>query len=89
MAVLRNLALSGRTGGGHAPQRVWRQSVDDVRFGTHAGLPDSAAESMREPCDIKLHPTPGEAVAKIGGILAICLGLAILVHVLIAAPPMP
>jgi hypothetical protein len=55
--------------------------VEKVHFGTHAGVPDS--ESMRE-----MHPTPGEVLAKIAGVIAICLGLALLAHLLITPPPM-
>jgi hypothetical protein len=60
--------------------------VDKVQFGTHAGLPDS--DSMRETHEIPLHPTPGELLTKIAGVIAICLGLALLAHLLIAPPPM-
>jgi hypothetical protein len=61
-------------------------TVDEVRFGTHAGLPDSG--SMRETHEIPLYPTPSEVLAKIAGVIAICLGLALLVHLLVAPLPM-
>lgn len=60
--------------------------MEKVQFGTHAGLPDS--DSMRETHEIPLYPTPGEVLAKISGVIAICLGLALLIHLLIAPPPM-
>ena len=60
--------------------------MEKVHFGTHAGVPDS--ESMREMHEIPLHPTPGEVLAKIAGVIAICLGLALLAHLLITPPPM-
>jgi hypothetical protein len=41
-------------------------AVDKAQFGTHAGLPDSDAESLRETYEIRLHPTPGETLARIG-----------------------
>lgn len=59
--------------------------MDKVRFGTHVGLPDS--ESMRETHDIPPYPTPGEVLAKVAGVIAICLGLMLLAHLLIAPPP--
>jgi hypothetical protein len=43
---------------------------------------------MRETHEIPLHPTPGEVLTKIAGVIAICLGLALLAHLLIAPPPM-
>jgi hypothetical protein len=73
-------------------RRIWpcrRQgsiSVDKVHFGTHAGVPDNA--STRETYDIPLHPTPGEILAKIAGVISICLGLALLARILITPPPM-
>ncbi len=72
--------------------RIWRvagkgsSSVDKVHFGTHAGVPDG--DSTREMHEIPLHPTPGEIWAKIAGVIAICLGLALLAKLLIAPPPM-
>jgi hypothetical protein len=60
--------------------------VDKVHFGTHAGVPDS--ESTREMHEIPLQPTPGEILAKIAGVVAICLGLALLARMFIAPPPM-
>ena len=56
-----------------------------VNFGTHAGVSDG--DTMREVHDIPLHPTPGEIWAKIAGVIAICLGLALLARMLIALPP--
>lgn len=59
--------------------------MDKSQFGARARLPDS--ESMRETYEIPLHPTPGEVLAKIAGAIAICLGLALLAHLLIAPLP--
>jgi hypothetical protein len=47
--------------------------VDKVQFGTHAGLPDS--ESMRETHEIPLHPTPGEVLTKIAGVIAMAAAI--------------
>ena len=60
--------------------------MNDIQFGTHAGLPSDDAENKRETHEIRLHPTPGEVLAKIAGVIAICLGLALLAHLLIAPP---
>jgi hypothetical protein len=64
-----------------------RSPVNDIQFGAHAGLPSNSAEATRTTQDITLHPTPREVLAKIAGVIAICLGLALLAHLLITAPP--
>jgi hypothetical protein len=68
------------------PHGAGTSPVNDIQFGTHAGLPSVDAQTMQETHEIRLHPTPGEVLAKIAGVIAICLGLALLAHLLIAPP---
>jgi hypothetical protein len=56
--------------------------VENIQFGPHAGLSDNAQEQRP-----RVHPTAGEALAKIAGVIAICLGLALVAQLLLAPPP--
>ena len=56
--------------------------MEKVQFGPHAGLSDSTQEQEAHP-----YPTPGELLAKVAGVIAICLGLALVAQLLIAPPP--
>ncbi len=56
--------------------------MQKVQFGPHAGLSDNTQEQQVQP-----GPTPGEVLTKIAGVIAICLGLALVAQLLIAPPP--
>jgi hypothetical protein len=60
--------------------------VEDVQFSPHVGLSDHKAETACEPVGPP-YPTAGDVLAKIGGVIAICLGLALVANLLITPPP--
>ena len=60
--------------------------MEEVRFGPHAGLSDNAADAAREQPGHP-YPTPGGVLAKIAGVIAFCLSLALLAQLLIPPPP--
>ncbi|HLY90455.1 MAG TPA: hypothetical protein VKQ27_15845 [Acetobacteraceae bacterium] len=60
--------------------------MEEVQFGPRAGLSDNAADAAREQ-HTHPYPTPGGVLAKIAGVIAICLGLALLAQLLIPPPP--
>ena len=56
--------------------------MEKVQFGPHAGLSNNTYEQQANP-----YPSPGEVLAKVAGVIAICLGLALVAQLLIAPPP--
>ncbi|HTI82352.1 MAG TPA: hypothetical protein VL614_18025 [Acetobacteraceae bacterium] len=68
------------------PCSCWSSAAQEVQFGQHAGLSDDAADTAHER-QANPYPTPGAVLAKIAGVIAICLGLALLVQLLIPPPP--
>jgi hypothetical protein len=64
----------------HSP--LLETQVEEVQFGPNAGLSDHSQEQQ-----IRQFPTPGDVLAKIAGVIAICLGLALVAQLLIAPPP--
>ncbi len=56
--------------------------MEEVRVGPHTGLSDNSQQQQA-----RRYPTPGEALAKIAIVIAICLGLALVAQLLIAPPP--
>ena len=62
----------------------WSPPVKDVPFDLHAG--DTTADPTNRQYNHP-YPTPGEVLAEIAGVIAICLGLALLAQLLIPPPP--
>jgi hypothetical protein len=60
--------------------------VQEVQFGPHVELSGDAADTAREQ-QANPYPTPGAVLAKVAGVIAICLGLALLAQLLIPPPP--
>jgi len=58
--------------------------VKNARFGSHAGLPASDEEYMRDAHEPRTYPTPAEFIAQVGRVIAFCLSLAVLAHVIVA-----
>lgn len=58
----------------------------EVQFGPHAGLADNDAETTNKR-DPRPYPTPCDVLAKVAGVIAICLGLALVAQLLIPPPP--
>lgn len=58
--------------------------MKDVRFGVHAGLPTEDMARMDDEHEARTYPTPAEVFAQIGRVIAFCLGLALLAHVIVA-----
>jgi hypothetical protein len=56
--------------------------VEEVQFGPDAGLSDQSQKQERHQI-----PTPGDVLARIACVIAICLGLALVAQLLIAPPP--
>src|ERR1700678_3645833 len=58
--------------------------VNEVRFGSDVGL--SAGDEVRIADDdvARTYPTPVEFVGQLGRVIAYCLGLAVLAHVIVA-----
>ena len=59
-------------------------SVKDVRFGVHAGLSAEDEAGVGNEQEARTYPTPAEVFAQIGRVIAFCLGLAVLAHVIVA-----
>lgn len=60
--------------------------MEEVHFSPHAGLSDNDADT-RDTQHARPYPTPGDVFAKIAGVIAICLGLALVAQLLIPPPP--
>jgi hypothetical protein len=58
--------------------------VKQVQFGSHAGLPIKDNELVRNGQEARSYPTPVEFVAQFGRVLAVCFGMALLAHVVVA-----
>ena len=58
--------------------------MKDVQFGTHAGLSAGDEGRVGDEQDARTYPTPAEIFAQIGRVIAFCLGLAVLAHVIVA-----
>lgn len=58
--------------------------MKQVQFGSHAGLSIEDNEPVRDSREARSYPTPVEFVAQFGRVLAICFGLALLAHVVVA-----
>ena len=58
--------------------------MKDVQFGTHAGLPTGDEGGASDGQDARTFPTQAEVFAQIGRVIAFCLGLAGLTHVIVA-----
>jgi hypothetical protein len=58
--------------------------MKDVVLGSHAELPTKNAEPARDSHEARNYPTPAEFAAQVGRVLAVCLGLALLAHVIVA-----
>jgi hypothetical protein len=58
--------------------------VNEVRFGSDVGV--SAGDEVRMTDDhvARTYPTPVEFVGQLGRVIAYCLGLAVLAHVIVA-----
>ena len=59
-----------------SPHCCMEWPVKEAQIGTHAGL--SARQAAQT------YPTPAEILAQIGCVVAFCLGLALLAHVIVA-----
>jgi hypothetical protein len=60
--------------------------MEEVQFGPHIGLSDNDADVAREQRG-RPYPTPGDALVRIAGVIAICLALALVAQLLIPPPP--
>ena len=58
--------------------------MKEAQIGTHAGIPAGQDERAGNERAAQAYPTPTEILAQIGRVLAFCLGLALLAHVLVA-----
>lgn len=58
--------------------------MKNIRFGVHAGLSTGDEGHVGDERDARLYPTPAEIFAQIGRVIAVCLGLAVLAHVIVA-----
>ncbi len=58
--------------------------MNEVRFGSDAGLP--AGDKVRTPDghDARTYPTPVQFVGQLGRVIAYCLGFAVLAHIIVA-----
>jgi hypothetical protein len=62
--------------------------VKEAQIDTHAGLPAGDDARVGNERAAQTYPTPTEVLAQIGRVLAFCLGLALLAHVLVAVAGM-
>lgn len=60
--------------------------MEELQFGPHAGLSDTDVDTTSKQHD-RPYPTPGEVLAEIARVIAICLGLALLAQLVIPPPP--
>lgn len=60
--------------------------MEERRFDPHAGLSDYDAGTTSKQSSPP-YPTPGDVLAKIAGVIAICLGLALIAQLVIPPPP--
>lgn len=60
--------------------------MEKVQFSPHAGLSGNDAGTTNQQ-HTRPYPTPGDVLAKIAGVIAICLGLALAAQLLIPLPP--
>jgi hypothetical protein len=58
--------------------------VKEIQFGSYVGPPATNNEIVRDSPDPRTYPTPAEFVAQVGRVLAVCCGLALLAHVIVA-----
>jgi hypothetical protein len=58
--------------------------MKDVVLGSDAGLRTKNDKLARDCHDARNYPTPTEFAAQVGRVLAVCLGLALLAHVIVA-----
>jgi hypothetical protein len=62
----------------------WRIPVNAIQFGPHAGPSVSDSTQEGENRDARVYPTPSGAMAQIGRVIAVCLGLALPTQFLLA-----
>jgi hypothetical protein len=60
--------------------------VEELQLGPHAGLSDNDADTPSKQHD-RPYPTPGDVLAEIARVIAVCLGLALLAQLVIPPPP--
>jgi hypothetical protein len=58
--------------------------VKEAQIDTHAGLPTGHGERAGNEQAAQVYPTPTEILAQVGRVIAFCLGLALLAHVIVA-----
>ncbi|GEM_PF-5327676 len=59
--------------------------MKEVQFGWPAERPTDREGQVRHGQEAGPHPTPAEIMAQIGCVVAACLGLALVMHVFVAA----
>ena len=57
--------------------------MKDIRFGAHAGLPAGDGKHMHPEHELRTY-TVTEFMGQVGRVLAVCLGLALVAHVIVA-----
>jgi hypothetical protein len=58
--------------------------VNNVRFGSQAELPARGEDRVHDGHAERSYPTPAEFVWQFSRVIAFCLGLAVLAHVIVA-----
>ena len=58
--------------------------MNEAQFGSDAGLPTKVEGHMGDGHEARTYPTPLEFFGQFGRVIAYCLGLAVLAHVIVA-----